>query len=635
MKYRPDIDGLRAIAVIPVILFHAGVSIFSGGFLGVDIFFVISGYLITNILLNEKSLNLFSLVDFYNRRAKRILPPLCLMLVLSSVFAYLLMIPSQLGDYGQSLIASLTFSANIYFWIKTNYWGQSAELTPLIHIWSLGVEEQFYLLFPLILILCRSKKQLLIALLLIGITSFISMLFFYNQGDISEVFYLLPFRMWELIAGSISAILALKLGLSGGSKIKNILGIGAFLVLMMAILIFDRQTHPAFLYPMPILAACILVTNSKGLVVKILSYKPLVYIGSISYGLYLFHQPALGFTRIYTFGNPSILDISLSLSVSLILAALSYRYLESPIKNGGISLKIFYPSILSVIAVLISFGGYVTFTNGLRTYQFSKMNLVSAESFKRLEDAKQERHDLWEGMMNQSATPFSSAKGRKILFLGDSMSEDLYISSIERQKTTQDHSQYKRLKLDDACFRFLDSAHMSALQDPSCKQQIESFINSDLLKNSTDIVIANLWEPTNVGTISKLLSLKQIEEKNIILYAAPTFTDMTSLLYYLSKSEQTSHDPGFMNFIYRNRNERRISINTTIEAVANKYQTSFINAFDFYCSDINKTCNLFDGNGVPWIIDGMHLSPNGIQYFSPWLAEKLILTPPVQAIKSN
>ena len=137
MNYRPDIDGLRAIAVIPVILYHSGMGSISGGFLGVDIFFVISGYLITNILLNEKFLNTFSLIHFYNRRARRILPPLCLMLFITSICAYLLMIPSQLGDYGQSLIASLTFLANIYFWLKTNYWGQAAELTPLLHIWSL------------------------------------------------------------------------------------------------------------------------------------------------------------------------------------------------------------------------------------------------------------------------------------------------------------------------------------------------------------------------------------------------------------------------------------------------------------------------------------------------------------------
>jgi peptidoglycan/LPS O-acetylase OafA/YrhL len=635
MKYRSDIDGLRAIAVIPVILFHAGVSTFSGGFLGVDIFFVISGYLITSILLNEKQHNQFSLIHFYNRRARRILPPLCLMLFISSIFAYFLMIPSQLGDYGQSLVASLAFLANIYFWIKTNYWGQSAELTPLIHVWSLGVEEQFYLLFPIILMLFRGRKQIFFALLLIGIISFISMLFFYNQDHISEVFYLLPFRMWELIAGSISAILTMKLLPSEEFPLRNILSIAAFFALSISLLIFDRQTHPALLYPIPILAGCILVSSPKGLTAKALSCRPIVYIGSISYGLYLFHQPALAFTRIYTFGNPSAFEISGCLSLTLILAALSYKFLESPIKRGQISPKIFYSLTFSVILILISFGTYLTITQGLRTYKFSKMNSTSVELFKRLEVAKQSRHDLWEGVINESSSPFLSTKGRKILFLGDSMSEDLYISSIEHQKKTKDQNQYKRLKLDDACFQFLTNTNHAALPDPSCRGQIDALMRSDLLKNSTDIVIANLWEATNVGTISNIFALKEVHEKNIIYYAAPTFTDMTSLLYYLSKSGEISQDSKFKNFIYRNRNERRISINNAIQAAASKNKAFFINAFEFYCSDTKRTCVLFDENGAPWIIDGMHLSANGVSFFSPWLAEKINQSELTKPVKSN
>jgi peptidoglycan/LPS O-acetylase OafA/YrhL len=237
------------------------------------------------------------------------LPPLCLMLLITSICAYILMIPSQLGDYGQSLIASLTFLANIYFWLKTNYWGQAAELTPLIHIWSLGIEEQFYILFPVILLLCNNRRQIFIALSLMGVASLGSMLFFYNQGHVSETFYLLPFRMWELIAGSLSAMLALKLTQSENAPIRNYLSIASFFLLAIALVVFDRNTHPALLYPIPILACCFLVANSRGVIAKFLSFKPLVYIGSISYGLYLFHQPALAFTRIYTFGNPSISDI--------------------------------------------------------------------------------------------------------------------------------------------------------------------------------------------------------------------------------------------------------------------------------------------------------------------------------------
>jgi peptidoglycan/LPS O-acetylase OafA/YrhL len=623
MNYRPDIDGLRAIAVIPVILYHSGMGGISGGFLGVDIFFVISGYLITNILLNEKFLNTFSLIHFYDRRARRILPPLCLMLIITSICAYLVMIPSQLGDYGQSLIASLTFLANIYFWLKTNYWGQAAELTPLIHIWSLGIEEQFYLLFPVVLLLCNNRKQIFISLSLMGVISLGSMLFFYNQGHISEVFYLLPFRMWELIAGSLSAMLALKLAKTEGSSIRSYLSIAAFFVLAIALVVFDRHTHPALLYPIPILACCLLVMNPRGVIAKCLSFKPLVYIGSISYGLYLFHQPALAFTRIYTFGNPSILDIVGCLVLILFLAALSYSILELPIKKGRVTSKVFYSCTLSLIALLIGFGAYLTITNGLRDYKFSKMDLASATLFKQLEIAKQDRQAMWEGVIDHSSTPFLPKDGRKILFLGDSMSEDLYITSLEHQKKSHNLNQYKRLKLDDACFKFLSGVDLTSLQDPSCKKQIGALINSDLLRESTDIVIANLWEAGNVGTISSILSLQAIKGKNVIFYAAPTFTDMTSLLYYLNKSGQSSQDEKFKNFVYQNRNERRLSINNAIEKIASTNKVPFIDAFDFYCLDTQKICTLFSEDNLPWIIDGMHLSANGINFFSPWLVEKI------------
>jgi hypothetical protein len=251
------------------------------------------------------------------------------------------------------------------------------------------------------------------------------------------------------------------------------------------------------------------------------------------------------------------------------------------------------------------------------------MDIASATLFKQLEVAKQGRHAMWEGVIDQSSTPFLPKDGRKILFLGDSMSEDLYITSLENQKKSNDLNQYKRLKLDDACFKFLNGMDITSLQDPSCKNQISTLINSDLLRDSTDIVIANLWEANNVVTISNIFFLEAIKGKKIILYAAPTFTDMTSLLYYLSKSGQSSQDERFKNFIYQNRNERRLSINNAIEKIANKNKTPFIDAFDFYCLDTSKTCALFSENNIPWIIDGMHLSANGINFFSPWLVEKI------------
>ena len=153
MKYRAEIDGLRALAVLPVILFHAGFDWFSGGFVGVDVFFVISGYLITTIIINELGEGKFSVVNFYERRARRILPALFFMMLVCLPFAYLWLGPGELKSFGQSLIAVSTFSSNILFWLETGYFDSAAELKPLLHTWSLAVEEQFYILFPLLLML--------------------------------------------------------------------------------------------------------------------------------------------------------------------------------------------------------------------------------------------------------------------------------------------------------------------------------------------------------------------------------------------------------------------------------------------------------------------------------------------------
>ena len=153
MKYRAEIDGLRAIAVIPVILFHAGFEHFSGGFVGVDVFFVISGYLITTIILAEMERGTFSIINFYERRARRILPALFLVMLVSLPFAWLWLLPSDMKDFSQGLVAASSFSSNILFWLKTGYWSPASELNPLIHTWSLAVEEQYYVLLPLFLML--------------------------------------------------------------------------------------------------------------------------------------------------------------------------------------------------------------------------------------------------------------------------------------------------------------------------------------------------------------------------------------------------------------------------------------------------------------------------------------------------
>ncbi len=202
MHYRREIDGLRALAVVPVIAFHAGIGWFSGGFVGVDVFFVISGYLITSIILAEQAKGQFSLVRFYERRARRILPALLLVVAVCIPVAWVLLLPNDYFDFSESLVAVAAFASNILFHLRSGYFEADAELKPLLHTWSLGVEEQFYLLFPLLLMgLARFGFRAMVAVLAaIGVTSFVAA----EWGSVHDpngAFFLLPFRAWELVVG--------------------------------------------------------------------------------------------------------------------------------------------------------------------------------------------------------------------------------------------------------------------------------------------------------------------------------------------------------------------------------------------------------------------------------------------------
>ncbi|NDV87372.1 acyltransferase family protein [Aurantimonas aggregata] len=213
MKYRPEIDGLRAVAVVPVILFHAGISGFDGGFLGVDVFFVISGFLITAIIMAELETGRFSLARFYERRARRILPALTVMMLVCLPFAWMWMLPSELVRFGRSLAATAVFLSNVLYWRQTNYFSPDAELNPLLHTWSLSVEEQFYILFPLILMLMWSRsRRWVVPLLVLGAVASVAVAEWGGRNAPAAAFFLAPSRAFELLLGSLAAFFVHRFG---------------------------------------------------------------------------------------------------------------------------------------------------------------------------------------------------------------------------------------------------------------------------------------------------------------------------------------------------------------------------------------------------------------------------------------
>ena len=366
MKYRAEIDGLRALAVIPVILFHAGFKTFSGGFVGVDVFFVISGYLITTIILAEKQAGTFSIINFYERRARRIMPALFLVMFACLLFAWFWLSPQDMKSFSQSLVAVSAFASNILFWRTSGYFDTATELKPLIHTWSLAVEEQYYVLFPLFLLLTwKLGKRWIVALLaLIGLIS-LSTAQWGSQIYPSFTFYQLPTRGWEILVGAFVAFYYANYNNLKHKQITRQLGsLLGFLLITYAIFAFDEQTPFPSLYTLaPTLgsALIILFATHKTLVGKILGTKLFLGTGLISYSTYLWHQPLFVFARYTSLNEPSLLLMAALCVVSIALAYLSWKYVERPFRNKHrFSRKqvFFYSALCSTLFIAFGLIGY-------------------------------------------------------------------------------------------------------------------------------------------------------------------------------------------------------------------------------------------------------------------------------------
>lgn len=334
-KYRPDIDGLRAIAVLVVLFFHVSIPGFSGGFVGVDIFFVISGFLITSILLEDLKSGRFSVANFYERRIRRIFPALFAMMAVTVVAAVYFLQPKALANFAKSLIATTLFSSDFFFWLQSGYFEGSSLQKPLLHTWSLAVEEQFYILFPLVLLLISRtpRRRYLPWVATLFMASFAANLVG-MQFSTNATFYLVHTRAWELLAGSVLALGVLPT--PSTLWLRNLLStLGLGLIGFCVVRYSESTQFPGSNAIAPVLGAC-LILHSRGdrpdLVHRILSVRPLVFIGLISYSLYLWHWPLVAFARHLLFrpftGSESAAIVAASLAISI----LSWRFIEQPFR---------------------------------------------------------------------------------------------------------------------------------------------------------------------------------------------------------------------------------------------------------------------------------------------------------------
>ena len=342
MNYRRDIDGLRAVAVLPVVLFHFGVSAIPGGFTGVDIFFVISGYLISGSLLDDLDRGQFSIARFYWRRARRILPALVFVILLTCIAAWFILLPSDLHEFSLSVIAASTFWSNIYFWKTTNYFSIDAELRPLLHTWSLSVEEQYYIFAPILMFLIYRYlgKRWLLVLVPIIIGSFVLAIMATSLAPTAG-FYLLPTRMWELMLGA--ALMLRRPPAIGNRLLMEFLGLAGFGLIAYGFLtISESDPFPGYNALFPCIGTALLIyvgqnpptaDRAATLATRILQFGPFVWIGLISYSLYLVHWPINSFVHYLSLQNISVPTVIAMMVGSLALATFSWKYVEQPFRQ--------------------------------------------------------------------------------------------------------------------------------------------------------------------------------------------------------------------------------------------------------------------------------------------------------------
>lgn len=388
--YRPEIDGLRAIAVLGVVFYHSGLGV-PGGYVGVDVFFVISGFLITGIILRAQEANHFSLIEFFERRLRRIFPAVTAVVFGTITVSYFVLLPSDFKDVGLSAMAQTLFVANVFFWQDTNYFAGPAELKPLLHTWSLAVEEQFYLLLPVLLVALKnqSRQRIFNVLVVITISSFLASLYGVVHHA-AATFFLLPTRAWELCCGCLLAASPWKIkscprwdGLIAASGLAGVLG---------SMFLLNRQTPFPGLAALPSVAGATAIIYSTGatkdgVIGRLLAARPLVFVGLVSYSLYLWHWPVLVFFK-YAGGQVTAASAGPLFLLIGVLAVLSWLFVEKPFRDKQF-LKTGTAVFASSVAVsLIGFGvaAVVVCTDGLKSrFQAELLTLVEDTEWRGLE----------------------------------------------------------------------------------------------------------------------------------------------------------------------------------------------------------------------------------------------------------
>ncbi|WP_299791519.1 acyltransferase family protein [uncultured Shewanella sp.] len=630
MVYRPEIDGLRALAVVPVILFHAGIHSFSGGFVGVDVFFVISGYLITCIILTELEEGKFSIVNFYERRARRILPVLFFVMLACFPFAWLYLMPVDMKDFIQSLLAVSTFSSNILFWLESDYFDTAAELKPLLHTWSLAVEEQYYIFFPLFLMFSwhLGKRWILMALAVVFLLS-LALAQWGAYHSPTAAFYLLPTRGWELLIGVFAAFfLNRKVPIVTHSRLNEFLSLSGLGLICFATFYFDETApFPGVYALVPTIGTVLIIMFAqKGtLVNRILSLKLFVGIGLISYSAYLWHQPIFAFVKYRSFTEPSAqLMLGLCL-VILVLAYLSWRFVEKPFRDKKVYNRqfIFTSSTVMTLA-FISTAGVLNMNDGFKSRDLYRDLMIGgyqpdnrelgANSWSYLREISgDDKYGVELNEFDRTQWFDESDKRVRLLLVGNSHSKDMF-NVLSSSKQTLNQFQLARFGAEIANIDY-------------------EFFNSPNYRLADVIMFVSQYKPADLDVFDKVIERTISDGKKTALvkniyefeeFGHRTYADfLFSLLLQNEGAENISdsdihqiNQKHFEQFRYRDPGQFRKQINSGIDDIGRKYeQVLLLDRMDYVCDKPKEVCYAITDDYQKLFYDYGHHTVEGAKFF--------------------
>ncbi|KTD36732.1 O-antigen acetylase [Legionella nautarum] len=646
-SYRADIDGLRAIAILLVLVFHAFPTRLAGGFVGVDIFFVISGYLITSIIFNQLKNDNFSFLNFYVRRINRIFPVLLIVLVCFFILGWFALLANEFKAYGKYMAAAGLFSSNLALWKAGGYFDTAADLKPLLHLWSLGIEEQFYLIWPLIIWVAFKKKINILALTLV----FFAISYFFNLKGVNTnptaAFYLPQSRFFELLVGSLLAIFhSIYPDLSHKSISKHYyfcLNISAFLGLV-CIAVSVYYLNPEKVFPghhalLPLLGTTLLIAAGTETWInrKLLANPIMVGIGLISFSLYLWHWPLLSFVRIMEQGMPSKTLRVGCLALSFLLAFLSYLYIEKPTRFGDKQkLKAFILLCLSFCIM------------GLGMYTYYREGFLSRPALGRLSPAPEFAGKLPPEIAQKAIPPglgISSHQGKKTVFiLGDSHAHHLLAGFF--QKYPKNHISIilspgcpfllgiDRKTANPACLSMTEEA-LSDKELTSVKTVIFSFrmfaYNRSGFEYNTEKQDWSLWYKSQRQTMDDLsfwipalrntLQLLIKKHKRVIISY-----DVPELLHPINECLDSrplyihAHTIKNCNMPRKMVDQRQAPLRQLFAKILKEFpQVETFDPLNYFCDQ--KWCYAFK-NGLPLYYDDDHLSVEGSRFYAASFAKE-------------